>query len=56
MITNVSATGCANRVQESDEISSNPYNPVGQNTKESMFDRFAKKLADHLALYLHLPP
>ncbi|TYK28108.1 hypothetical protein E5676_scaffold289G00110 [Cucumis melo var. makuwa] len=39
-------TTSANRVQESNDISSNPHDPVGQNAEERMFDRFAQRLVD----------
>ncbi|KAA0039561.1 hypothetical protein E5676_scaffold775G00680 [Cucumis melo var. makuwa] len=43
----VPATESANKVQESNEISNNPYDPIKQNTEKSMFDRFGQRLVDH---------
>ncbi|KAA0053236.1 uncharacterized protein E6C27_scaffold102G00210 [Cucumis melo var. makuwa] len=47
VITGVQGTRTVDRVQESDEMSCNAHNLVGQNVLESMFDRFTKKLNDH---------
>lgn len=47
MTTGVSTTGRANRARESDEMSSNPHHPIGQNTEESVFDLFAQRFGDH---------
>ena len=44
----VQATGSANRVQGSDEMSSNLHNTTGKNVKESMFNHFSQRVVNHL--------
>ncbi|KAA0054080.1 hypothetical protein E6C27_scaffold1371G00020 [Cucumis melo var. makuwa] len=45
---NVQSIGSANRAQGLDEMSSNPHSTIVQNVEESMFNRFAQRVADHL--------
>ena len=45
---NVQSIGSANRAQGLDEMSSNPHSTIVQNVEESMFNRFAERVADHL--------
>lgn len=47
MATSVPTTRSTNRAQISNEMSSNLHNTVVPNMEKSMFDCFAKRLADH---------